>query len=278
MQWPSHPSQPCAPSSPPDALLAARPPTHAPAHAARSRTSCPPPARRRSPRSRSRRRATSGLTPACTRPARATRSGCARTSSPAAGASRAAWCAGGRGARAGREQTRGARSSVPLPAAALCPHRGPTSRRLPPPPRPAARAPQRDQHLKISWECAEQLFKQELEADEDLRLSVRLFQRCLGDKKRFCPDVDPGHAEAKDCLIEHRNDNGFSGPCRCGARGRARCCLAAQRGLSSRGLAEAAPDGAPHVLPPVCCARLTQRPAAPPPPSRRRRPGSSSRA
>lgn len=76
----------------------------------------------------------------------------------------------------------------------------------------------------MSWECAEQLFKQELEADDDIRLSVRLYQRCLADKKRFCADVDPGHAEAKDCLIDHRNDEGFSAACRCEGVGEIQPC------------------------------------------------------
>jgi hypothetical protein len=76
--------------------------------------------------------------------------------------------------------------------------------------------PQRDKHLKVGWECAEQLFKQELEADNDIRLSVRLYQRCLKEKKHFCLNVPPGHAAARDCLVNHRNDPGFGGPCRCG--------------------------------------------------------------
>ena len=32
----------------------------------------------------------------------------------------------------------------------------------------------------LSWDCQEQLFRQEVENAEDLRLSVRLFRACLG--------------------------------------------------------------------------------------------------
>ncbi len=31
---------------------------------------------------------------------------------------------------------------------------------------------------------------------------------------QFCPDVAPGNARAKECLEEHRNDDGFSEDCR----------------------------------------------------------------
>lgn len=36
----------------------------------------------------------------------------------------------------------------------------------------------------LSWECQEQLFRQEVENSEDVRLSVRLFRSCLADKKK----------------------------------------------------------------------------------------------
>ena len=36
----------------------------------------------------------------------------------------------------------------------------------------------------LSWDCQEQLFRQEVENAEDLRLSVRLFRACLTDKKK----------------------------------------------------------------------------------------------
>ena len=36
----------------------------------------------------------------------------------------------------------------------------------------------------VSWECQEQLFRQETENAQDLRLSLRLFHACLNDKKK----------------------------------------------------------------------------------------------
>jgi Golgi apparatus protein 1 len=38
----------------------------------------------------------------------------------------------------------------------------------------------------ISWECQEQLFRQEVENAEDIRLSIRLFKACINDKKKVC--------------------------------------------------------------------------------------------
>lgn len=31
---------------------------------------------------------------------------------------------------------------------------------------------------------------------------------------QFCPGVSPGNARAKECLEDHRNDEGFSADCR----------------------------------------------------------------
>jgi Golgi apparatus protein 1 len=56
----------------------------------------------------------------------------------------------------------------------------------------------RDKAVSVSWECQEELFRQEVENAEDMRLSQRLFKKCMGDKKKFCPDVKFGarHAAA----------------------------------------------------------------------------------
>lgn len=72
--------------------------------------------------------------------------------------------------------------------------------------------PQSKNRMKLSWTCEEQLFQQELESSDDIRLSVRLFSKCMPDKRKFCKDVEPGNARAKDCLEEHRRE--LSGPCR----------------------------------------------------------------
>ncbi|KAK9838535.1 hypothetical protein WJX81_005974 [Elliptochloris bilobata] len=72
----------------------------------------------------------------------------------------------------------------------------------------------RDKAVRVSGECQEELFRQEVENADDLRLSHRLFRKCNGDKNRFCPDVKYGGARVKDCLEEHREDSGFSAECR----------------------------------------------------------------
>jgi len=54
----------------------------------------------------------------------------------------------------------------------------------------------RDKAVRVSGECQEELFRQEVENADDLRLSHRLFRKCNGDKNRFCPDVKYGAAAA----------------------------------------------------------------------------------
>ena len=51
---------------------------------------------------------------------------------------------------------------------------------------------QRDHVGQVSWECQEELFRQEVENADDIRLSFRLIKKCMGDKKKFCKDVKPG--------------------------------------------------------------------------------------
>lgn len=53
-------------------------------------------------------------------------------------------------------------------------------------------AAQREKRMQLSWACEEQLFRQEVENADDIRLSVRLFRACMRDKKKFCTDVAPG--------------------------------------------------------------------------------------
>jgi Golgi apparatus protein 1 len=49
--------------------------------------------------------------------------------------------------------------------------------------------------MQLSWTCEEQLFRQEVENADDIRLSSRLFKACMKDKKRFCADTPPGGCE-----------------------------------------------------------------------------------
>ena len=53
-------------------------------------------------------------------------------------------------------------------------------------------AAQRAKSMQVSWECQEELFRQEVENADDIRLSYRLLKKCMGDKKKFCADVKPG--------------------------------------------------------------------------------------
>ncbi|WIA10935.1 hypothetical protein OEZ85_011100 [Tetradesmus obliquus] len=72
----------------------------------------------------------------------------------------------------------------------------------------------RSTRAQLRPECAEAVFRQELEADEDLRLNIVVYKKCLADKKTFCPHVPPGNARARDCLVAARNEEGFSSACR----------------------------------------------------------------
>ena len=45
----------------------------------------------------------------------------------------------------------------------------------------------------MTWECQTQLYRNDKESGDDIRLSVRLFSKCNNDYKKFCKDVEPGH-------------------------------------------------------------------------------------
>ena len=53
-----------------------------------------------------------------------------------------------------------------------------------------------------------------MENADDIRLSVRLFSKCLKEKKAFCGEVAPGGAKVKDCLEDNRNKDSFSADCK----------------------------------------------------------------
>eukprot|EP00898_Chlorokybus_atmophyticus_P007954 jgi/Chlat1/815/Chrsp104S01269 len=72
----------------------------------------------------------------------------------------------------------------------------------------------RSKRALLSWECQEELFRQEVENAEDIRLDARLRNACLVDKNKFCADVPPGNARVKDCLEDHRDDADFSPECK----------------------------------------------------------------
>ena len=55
--------------------------------------------------------------------------------------------------------------------------------------------------MSVSWECQEELFRQEVENADDLRLSQRLFKKCMGDKKKFCADIKFGTLHLCPCCL-----------------------------------------------------------------------------
>lgn len=50
----------------------------------------------------------------------------------------------------------------------------------------------REHRALLTWDCQEQLFRQEVENADDLRLSVRLFKSCLADKRKVQPGPESG--------------------------------------------------------------------------------------
>jgi len=72
----------------------------------------------------------------------------------------------------------------------------------------------RSKRAQLSWDCQEELFRQEVENADDVRLSVVLLRVCMKDKKTFCNDVKPGNARVKDCLEEKKDEPEFSEECK----------------------------------------------------------------
>ena len=73
---------------------------------------------------------------------------------------------------------------------------------------------QRKHVLDLDWDCHEELFRQQVENADDIRLSVRLFNACRSDQQRFCKDIPYGANRIKDCLEEHLDDPKFSSECK----------------------------------------------------------------
>ena len=69
----------------------------------------------------------------------------------------------------------------------------------------------REKRALLTWDCQEQLFRQEMENSDDLRLSVRLFKSCLADKRKVCspkktvflpfPGLVPSHVQIALLLV-----------------------------------------------------------------------------
>lgn len=67
---------------------------------------------------------------------------------------------------------------------------------------------------QLSWDCQEELFRQEVENADDMRLNYVLFRKCTRDKQKFCSDVKYGNARVKECLEDNREKPDFSAECR----------------------------------------------------------------
>jgi len=72
----------------------------------------------------------------------------------------------------------------------------------------------REKRALISWDCQEELFRQEVENADDIRLSTSLFKACLPEKKKFCAKIKPGNNRAKDCLEDNMQASDFGEECR----------------------------------------------------------------
>ena len=73
---------------------------------------------------------------------------------------------------------------------------------------------QRDKMTALSSDCVLELFRQEVENSDDIRLSLRLYKACQADQQRFCADIPYGASRIKECLEDHRLESKFSSECR----------------------------------------------------------------
>ena len=51
---------------------------------------------------------------------------------------------------------------------------------------------QRSQGASVSFDCQEELFRQDVQNADDIRLSIVLLRTCMADKKQFCAHVPYG--------------------------------------------------------------------------------------
>ena len=54
----------------------------------------------------------------------------------------------------------------------------------------------------VSWECKQELFRQEIENSADMRLSIVLLRACMGEKQAFCNLLQPGAFHWIPCRTE----------------------------------------------------------------------------
>ena len=73
---------------------------------------------------------------------------------------------------------------------------------------------QREKPASLSAECKKELFRQQVENSDDIRLSRKLYKVCKADQERFCGSVKYGGNRIKKCLEENRKKRDFSSECR----------------------------------------------------------------
>lgn len=72
----------------------------------------------------------------------------------------------------------------------------------------------RSKPAELTPDCKKELFRQEVENSDDIRLSLKLFKVCKSDQERYCSDVKYGRNRVKRCLENHRKERDFSSECR----------------------------------------------------------------
>lgn len=73
---------------------------------------------------------------------------------------------------------------------------------------------QRKKPADLSGDCTKELFRQEVENSDDIRLSLKLYKVCKADQERYCKDIEYGGNRIKECLEKNRKKGDFSSECR----------------------------------------------------------------
>ena len=65
----------------------------------------------------------------------------------------------------------------------------------------------RDKRARLSQECADEIFRTQLQGAQDYRTDPKLHAACEPDAKQICPNVKAEEGAIQDCLVS------FSGCC-----------------------------------------------------------------
>ncbi|KAL4439883.1 hypothetical protein ABPG75_002884 [Micractinium tetrahymenae] len=66
----------------------------------------------------------------------------------------------------------------------------------------------------LGGRCLKELFREEMQQGDDIRLSLGLLHACFDSKEKFCEGIAPGEVNVKDCLEVHMWEDGFDDDCR----------------------------------------------------------------